>query len=321
MTDWQQKIEQAYKRMHASAEAPYQTALEHSAYYSSETGCNIYLKQEHMQKTGSFKYRGALNKLSSLTPQAIEKGVITASSGNHGMASSLAASKLSIPITIHVPEAVSPAKLAGIELYGATIHKVAGSSLDAELSAKETAEREHSTFISPYNDPDIVAGQGTIGLEIIEQLADVDAVIVSVGGGGLISGIGSYIKAVKPNTDIIACWPENSPAMYECMKAGEIFDVPETDTLSDGTAGGVEPGSITFELCQKVIDQNILVTEAEIQETLKEFAAKERQMIEGSAAVAVAAAKKVADNYKGKNVAVVLCGRNISLEKFTELTK
>ncbi len=321
MTDWQQKIEQAYKRMHASAEAPYKTALERSAYYSQQTGCNIFLKQEHLQKTGSFKYRGALNKLSSLTLKAIEKGVITASSGNHGMASSLAASKLGIPITIHVPEAVSPAKLAGIELYGANIHKVVGSSLDAELSAKETAEREQSTFISPYNDPDIIAGQGTIGLEIVEQLADLDAVIVAVGGGGLISGIGSYIKSVKPDTDIIACWPENSPAMHACMEAGEIFDVPETDTLSDGTAGGVEPGSITFELCQRVIDHSVLITETEIQETLKEFAAKERQIIEGSAAVALAASKKVAGSYKEKNVAVVLCGRNISLEKFTELTK
>lgn len=321
MTDWQQKIEQAYTRMHASAEAPYKTALEYSAYYSDQTGCNIFLKQEHLQKTGSFKYRGALNKLSSLSTEAIRKGVITASSGNHGMASSLAANKLGIPITIHVPEAVSPAKLAGIELYGATIHKVAGDSLAAELSAKETAEREGLTFVSPYNDPDIIAGQGTIGLEIIEQLSNVNAVLIAVGGGGLISGIGNYIKAVKPDTGIIGCWPENSPAMHACIKAGEIYDVPELATLSDGTAGGVEPGSITFDLCNQVIDKTVLVSEAEIQATLKEFADKERQIIEGAAAVALASAKKIAADYQGKNVAAVLCGRNISLEKFTELTK
>jgi len=319
MADWPQKIKQAYARLHASPEAPYKTALEYSAYYSQATGCNFYLKQEHLQKTGSFKYRGALNKLSCLSKEATAKGVITASSGNHGMAAALAANKLDIPITIHVPKSVSEAKLAGIQLYGAIIHKVDGDSLAAELSAKEAAEREGMTFVSPYNDLDIIAGQGTIGLEILDQRPNVDAVFIAVGGGGLISGIGSYIKAVKPNTDIIACWPENSPAMHHCLKAGKIYEAPELETLSDGTAGGVEPGAITFDLCETIIDKSLLVSEVEIREALKEFAEKERQIIEGAAAVALAAAKKGAGDYAGKNIAVVLCGRNIALGKFRQL--
>lgn len=319
MTDWRKKIDDTYKRFKTSSEAPYRTALEHSAYYSAATGCNIFLKQEHLQKTGSFKYRGAFNKLTGLTKEEISKGVITASTGNHGMASALAASKLGIPVTIFVPKTASAAKLDSIKLYGAAIKQVTGDGLVAELSAKETCERENRTFISPYNDPDIIAGQGTTGLEILEQLPDVDAICIAVGGGGLISGIGSYIKAVKPNVDIIACWPENAPAMHSCMEAGKIYEAVETDTISDGTAGGVEPGSITFDICQRVIDQSVLVPEQEIKDTLKEFAINERQMIEGAAAVALAGAKSIAKSYAGKNVAVVLCGRNITLEKFNSI--
>ena len=319
MTPWQQEIEAAHERLFASPHAPYRTALEHSTYFSQVTGCNLHLKQEHLQKTGSFKYRGALNKLSMLSSSAIEKGIVTASTGNHGMASALAARQLSIPLTIHVPENVSDAKLASIELYGAKTHKVPGASLAAELSAKETAEQEGKIFISPYNDKDIICGQGTIGVELFNQLPDLDAVFIAVGGGGLISGIGSYIKAVAPHIEIIACWPEKAASMLRCMEAGEIYEVVEQDTLSDGTAGGVEPGSITFEICQNVINHTVLVSEQEIGATMKEFATHERQIIEGSAAVALAGAKQLATSYKGKNVAVVLCGRNIALEKFNSI--
>lgn len=321
MTDWKQKIEAARNRHQAAAQPPYKTALERSAYFSNKSGCNIYLKQEHLQKTGSFKYRGALNKLSSLTENEIAKGLVTASSGNHGMASSLAASQLGLDLTIHVPATASEAKLEGIKLYGASINKIDGDSLAAELSAKETAEQEGSTFISPYNDAEVIAGQGTIGLELIEQLPDLDAVCIAVGGGGLISGVGSYIKAVNPDIEIIACWPENAPALYKCLEAGEIYDVEELDTISDGTAGGVEPGSITFDICQNVIDKCVLVPEQNIIDTLKEFAVQERQMIEGAAALALAGALQIAPEYQGKNIAAVLCGRNISLEKFHSLTR
>jgi threonine dehydratase len=155
-----------------------------------------------------------------------------------------------------------------------------------------------------------------VGLELAQQCPDLAAVYVAVGGGGLISGIGSYLKFVHPDVEIIGCWPANATAMHLCLEKGEIYDTPETKTLSDGTAGGVEEGAITFPICQRVIDRHLLVSEAEIASAMRDMAANENFIIEGAAGVALAAALKDGDNYQGRNIAVVICGRNIALDTF-----
>lgn len=320
-TNWRVQIETAAQRMDEVPLPPHQTLLDHSEFFSAELGCQLYLKQEHMQRTGSFKYRGALNKLLTLTDKDKKRGVIAASTGNHGMATALAARQLGIRADIYVPADASPAKLAQIEGYGARIVQVDGDCLEAEHLARQQSEADNKCYVSPYNDKAVVAGQGTIGLELINQCEDLDAVFVAVGGGGLISGVGHYLKAVKPSLQVVGCWPSHAPAMYQCMQANEVIDVAEQPTLSDGTAGGIEVGAITLPLCQQVIDDTALVSETEIHQAMALLARHEHQMIEGAAAVALAGARKRAHEFAGQNVAVVLCGRNIAWKTFTSVVE
>ncbi len=296
----------------------HETPLFYSPAFSDLSGAQVWLKCEHLQQTGSFKLRGATNKILSLSEAEREKGVITASTGNHGMGVALASKMNQVKTIVYVPESASPIKLNTIKQLGAGIVKVEGNPLLAELAASRQAGITGQTFISPYNDADIIAGQGTVGLEMLNKNIEFDSIFVSVGGGGLISGIGSYVKQKSPDTRISACWPANSPAMHHCLEAGKILDVEESETLSDGTAGGVEKDAITFPICQEVIDDKFLVTETDIKDALKLMARYERFMIEGSAGVALAGFLKNAAHYKDQKVVIVLCGRNILLEKFTK---
>ena len=191
--------------------------------------------------------------------------------------------------------------------------------LDAELAARRAAADSGRTFISPYNDADVIAGQGTVGLELQRQLPHAAAIFVAVGGGGLIGGIGAWWKAVSPATEIVGCWPENSPVLYECLRAGRIVEVPEQPTLSESTAGGLEPESVTLDLCRAVIDRPVLVSEAEILAAMRLVREKEHWIIEGAAAVAVAAFLKEAGRYRDRTAAIVLCGRNVSPEVLRRL--
>ena len=175
------------------------------------------------------------------------------------------------------------------------------------------------TYISPYNDPHIIAGQGTIAYELAHQIDSLDAVFVAIGGGGLISGIGAYFKAVNPNVEIIGCSPAASPAMHACLKAGRIIDVPCRDTLSDATAGGVEKDAITFELCQSVIDKSLLVGEADIAAALRWTIEHHHMLVEGAAGVALAGFNQVASQYAQKNVAIILCGANIGIDSLRKV--
>lgn len=303
----------AFKRISPHA---VHTPLAYSPALSQLTGAEVYLKCEHTQHTGSFKFRGALNKALSLTPAERKRGVITASSGNHGLAVAMAGRITGLGATIYVPANVSPAKEGTILALGGTIKKVKGDALRAELEASKEAKRTGMPFVSPYNDEDIIAGQGTVGHELWLDKPDLDTVFVSVGGGGLISGIAGYLDEVSPKTKVFGCWPQNSPAMAECIKAGKIIEVEETETLSDGTAGGIEPGSMTFEMCQKYLAGHIRVNEKDIRAAMKLIAHHERWIIEGAAGVAVAAFLQEAKRFKGQKVALVLCGRNIMMEKF-----
>jgi threonine dehydratase len=275
---------------------------------------SLYLKLEHLQHTGSFKFRGACNKIALLTPAQAAAGVVAASNGNHGLGVAAAARARGIAAEVYVSAQVSPAKAQRIAAHGAAIRQAGSDPLAAELAARRAAETSGRVFISPYNDLDVVAGQGTIAVELHRQVPELDAVFVAVGGGGLIGGIGSYLKSVSPRTQIVGCWPETSPVLYECLRAGRVIDVPEQPTLSESTAGGLEPDSVTLPLCQNIMDRGVLVSEAEIRAAIRLVLETEHWLIEGAAAVAVAAFRRDARRWDGKRVAIVLCGRNVSPE-------
>ncbi|CAI0906734.1 threonine/serine dehydratase [Serratia ficaria] len=292
------------------------TPLERSVLLSRQLGCELYLKCDHLQPTGSFKFRGASNKLRLLNDEQRRRGVIAASSGNHGQAMALAGRMMGVGVTVYAPETAAAVKLEAIRALGGQVELVPGDALNAEQAGEKAAHEQGKVYISPYNDEQVIAGQGTCGMELVEQQPDLDAVFVAVGGGGYISGIGTVLKRLSPKTQLIACWPENATSMYSALEAGHIFPVDEQDTLSDGTAGGVEPGAVTFPLCQRLIDRKILVSEAEIKAAMRQLAASDRWIIEGAAGVALAAAIRLAPEFQGKKVAVALCGKNIVLEKY-----
>ena len=289
------------------------TPLDHSLYFSQLTGADVYLKLENLQYTGSFKLRGAMNKLLTLAPEQCLRGVVAASSGNHGAAVAYGCRALGISGAVFVPEHASPTKLEAMRRYGIEVRQHGDDSLLSELEARRHADEHDLAYLSPYNDLDVVAGQGTIGVEIVEQLPGVEVVFVSVGGGGLIGGIASVLKAYNPAIHVVGCLPENSPVMAVSVERGAIVDMPSLPTLSDGTAGGIEEGAVTFALCQALVDEYVLVSEAEIATAMREIMEGQHLLVEGAAGVAVAALRKTQERWQGKQVAVVLCGGNISL--------
>jgi threonine dehydratase len=295
------------------------TPIEYSSALSELTGCEVWLKLEHLQHTGSFKLRGAANKLLSLTAAERARGVITASNGNHGIAVCHAARQLGVRAQVFMRNGVPELRVALIRALGGEPVFYGEHALAAELHARAVAAQTGQVFISPYNDAQVIAGQGTLGVELAQQLSGLDAVFVAVGGGGLISGIAAYLQAVSPKTRVIGCWPEHSPVLYECLKAGRIFDCPELPTISDSTAGGVEPDALTFPMCQQLLAGHVLVSEDEIKQAMRLVLERERWVIEGAAGVAVAAMLKVAEQYRGQRVVALLCGRNIAAERLREL--
>jgi threonine dehydratase len=272
----------------------------------------LFFKLENLQSTGSFKLRGASNKILSLSPEQAAQGVIAASNGNHGLGVAAAAKAAGIAAQVYVSNHVSPSKVRRIEEYGARIKRIGNDPLEAELAARTSASQQGKIFISPYNDTQVMAGQGTIAVELLRQLPSLDAIFVAVGGGGLIGGIGAYLKCASAQTEVVGCWPNNSPVLYESIKAGRILEVAEQPTLSESTAGGLEPGSVTLEICSRVIDTSILVSETEILDAMRRIRTLKDWVIEGAAAVAVAAFLKTADQYKRKKVAIIICGANVS---------
>ena len=292
------------------------TPLKHSERLSKETNSNIFLKLENLQKTGSFKARGALNKI--LNINSTEK-VVAASSGNHGAAVSYALSKKNMIGTIYVPKNVKKSKVKNIESFGSKVIKFGDDCLDAENEAIRLCKENNLTFVSPYNDYDIISGQGTIGVEILEQNSNIDTVFITVGGGGLISGISSYIKSINPDIKVIGCSPINSSIMINSIKEGKIVNTESKDTLSDGSAGGVEEGSITFNMCKELIDDFCLVSEEEIVLQIKNALNIDKMRIEGSAAVAIASAIKMKSYIENKNVAIIICGGNIGSDTLNKI--
>ena len=296
-------IDEAAARGYAGVEETPRVPLPGSA--------SAYAKLEQLQTSGSFKLRGATNKLMSLNPAAAAAGVVTSSTGNHGLGVATAAKVLGIDAEVFLSAHVAAAKSDKIRERGARIRVVGEDPLAAEVAARAAAAESGRTYISPYNDPYVVAGQGTVAVELVRQLPDLDAIFIAVGGGGLIGGIGTYLRAAAPRAEIIGCWPENSPVLYECLKAGRIYDAPETATLSESTAGGVEENSITFELCRQVMHRAVLVTEDEILRAMR-WGHAQGWAMEGASGVALAAYRKEAARYANKKAVVLICGGNPS---------
>ena len=315
LLDWQARMVEARDRIHALVRETPVAVIEGEKRVRS---ARAYLKLEHLQTTGSFKLRGAANKVLSLSPEVAARGVVTSSTGNHGLGVAAASRYRGVDVEVFVSSQVSSKKLRMMEDYGARIRQAGCNPLDAELAARAAAEESGRTYVSPYNDALVIAGQGTVALELARQIEGIDAIYVAVGGGGLIGGIGAYMKSVSPQTRIVGCWPENSRVMYECLQAGKVVDFPEQPTLSESTAGGVEPGSITFELCQRVIDHGVLVSEAEILDAMR-WAYRRDWKIEGAAAVAIAAFFREASRHNNQTVAIISCGGNTSPEVLAQL--
>ena len=295
------------------------TPLHHSVAFSERLGANIWFKLENRQETGSFKLRGATNRLLTLTDDQRARGCVAASSGNHGAAVACAMQQLGVAGVIFVPEGTSSAKVEKIRQYDGEVEFFGTDGLDTEQHARAYAAQHDMFYLSPYNDEEVIAGQGTIGIEILGQLPDVDVVFIAVGGGGLIGGIGSVLKNHDPGIRVVGCQPVASPVMARSVEAGEILEMASEPTLSDGTAGGIEPDAITFPLNQAVVDEWVVVDEDEIVAAMRLYLRSESGAIEGAAGVAIAGLLASAAEIAGSNVVVLICGGNISAETLNQL--
>jgi len=318
MTVTLQNIKQAQKTI-----APYakSTPLVRSKFLSDLCSAGIYLKLENLQVTHSFKIRGVINKLVNLSSEEKAMGVVTASAGNHGQAVAFGAKELGFSAKIVVPVNTPKIKIDGIKQYGAELILYGANYPEAEAKAKELASGEGCLYISPYNDELIVAGHGTVGLEILQELQNVDAVVVPVGGGGLISGVSIAFKSEKPDVEVIGVQSEAVPIMYESLRAGKI--VPphrhQLNTIAEGLSGGIEKGSITFTIARQFVDEVMLVREESIRRAVFLLWENERQLVEGSGVVGVAMLLENSESFMGQSVAVVVSGGNIDDSLFKSI--
>ncbi|MEE9392371.1 MAG: pyridoxal-phosphate dependent enzyme [Planctomycetota bacterium] len=316
IAEWSEKIDGAATSI---ASRVRKTPIERSAWLSDFCGADVFLKLENFQVAGSFKIRGATHKLLSLSQDQRARGIVTASSGNHGAAVAHAAALMGVPVRVYVPEVATAAKRKKIESLGAELRVVGSDCVEAEAAARAFGQERNCEYLSPYNDASVVAGQGTVGREIIvsdefQAGSGKASVYAALGGGGLIGGIGAYFKYASPESTVIAVSPDQSPAVHVCLETGSWQDVPCYDTLSDATAGGVEENSVTLPLCREVVDQSILVTEDEIRDAMRGFFEAHPMMIEGAAGAAIAGLLKNAARDDAARRFVVLCGANLAPE-------
>ncbi len=274
--------------------------------------CELYLKTENLQVTGAFKARGAYYKISQLTPEERAKGVIACSAGNHAQGVALAAQRYGIKSVICMPNSAPISKVEATKSYGAEAVLVEGTYDDAHDKAVELQKETGATFIHPFDDEMVIAGQGTIGLEILDQLPDLDAVIVPIGGGGLISGVAYAIKSLNPNVKVYGVQSAGAPSMYLSMAHSNIETLPSVNTFADGIAVKT-PGELTFELCGKYVDEIITVTDDETATAILSLIEKQKLISEGAGAVSVAAALFDKLPIKGKKVCCLVSGGNIDV--------
>ncbi len=280
---------------------------------AQKIGENISIKAENLQLTGSFKLRGAYNKISSLTPEEKAKGVIACSAGNHAQGVALSATKNGIKSTICIPAGAPLSKVEATKGFGGDVVLVPGVYDDAYAKAVELTKEHGYTFVHPFDDEKVIAGQGTIGLEILEQEPHVDAVFVAIGGGGLASGVACAIKSMKPDCKVYGVQAAGAPSMYDSINKGEIIELKSVSTIADGIAVK-KPGNLTFEMCKKYLDGVVTVTEDEIATAILTLMETQKTVAEGAGATSVAAAMfhKVPE-LKGKNIVCVISGGNIDV--------
>ena len=296
------------------------TTLLHSKSFSTMSDANIYLKLENMQTTGAFKVRGAYNKLANLSIEEREKGVVAASAGNHAQGVAFSATKLGMQSTIFMPIFTPPLKVLATKGYGANVVLMGDSFDDAFIGSQEYTKEHNATYIHPFNDPLIIAGQGTIGLEVYEQIPDVDAVIVPIGGGGLIAGIAMAIKEMNPKVKVIGVNAAGAASMVGSLKANEIITLPSVSTIADGIAVKT-PGNLTFELVQKYVDDVVTVTDTEIAHTAYLMLQRAKILAEPAGVTSVAAALFRKANLKGMNVVPIVSGGNINMQILEQIVE
>ena len=295
------------------------TPLEYSAFLSLAFGAHVYLKWECAQATGSFKFRGALNKLRTLRPGERRKGIVSASTGNHGLAVSRAARIEGIALDLFLPENAAALKIAKIRSEGVAPRFFGRSCERTEIHARRTAESSGRAYVSPYNDLEIVFGQGTIGREILEDLPGIEIIVVPVGGGGLIAGIAGYLKAWKAGIRVIGVEPAASAFMKAAFAAERLVDFPEKPTVADAVAGGMEPGTVTFPLCRAFVDEILTVGERDIRRAIRTLWAVHSRTVEGAGALPLAALLAHPAAFRNRRIGLIVSGGNISPDLFRRI--
>ena len=295
------------------------TPLEYSPYLSGRIDGEVWLKLDSMQRTSSFKFRGAINKVLSLSEEEMEKGVVTASTGNYALAVAEAMRIRDRSARIYVAEDIDPSRLELLKSHGLDLVVSGESAWDAEKEARRVADEEDRTYVSPYNDPVVVGGQGTCGYEISRQLPDLDAALFACGGGGLLAGSAGWLKSHNPAIEVFGVSPANSPVMRESMSARRMIEMETYPTLADTCAGGVDLDTITLDLCLRYVEEILLLTEEEIEAAIRLLFEKHRLVVEGSGALSVGGLLKRADRFRDKKVVATVCGRNVDLEVFKRI--
>ena len=309
------RIIEAHKKI-----APYvnYTPLIYSNFLSQNR--TVKLKLESLQITGSFKLRGAMNKLLSLSEEQKTRGVIAVSTGNHGKGVAYASSLLGIKSTIYMSSMVPQYRKEAIESLGAKVEIIGSNSDEADLHAREVSKKENIILIHPFDDEDIIAGQGTVGLEMLKEFPEVDTVIIPTSGGGLIGGIALALKLQKPSVKVIAVSMERGPSMYESLKHGKPVDVEELETLADCLGGSIGlDNQYTFNIAKEIIDDFVLVDEDKIAEGIRLNFLEHRLVTEGAAATSVMVVKDNLSSHLGKNIICLICGGNIESKLFTKI--
>lgn len=292
------------------------TPLEASPQLAAETGAaEVRLKREELQPTGAFKTRGAHNKVAIVAEGRPEAALVTASSGNHGIAVATAAIRHDMRLTVLVGRSISPAKLErlrAMETHRVTVELVGDDTDAAEAEARRRDDAGHAIYVPPYNDADVIAGQATVGVEILEDWPDVDTIVVPIGGGGLIAGIGLWAKAMKPDLRLIGVQPAASPPMYGYFQTGSTDPMPIAPTIADGVAGNIERTSITWQLCRRLVDEVVVVEEDAIADAVRWALEVPHILLEGSAGLGIAALRAGLADVADRRVAVVTTGRNVT---------
>jgi threonine dehydratase len=296
----------------------YHSPCPYSLSLSRLCGCEVYCKLDHLQMTGSFKERGARNKLLLLAPEQRERGVVAASAGNHALALAYHGHDLGVAVTVVMPRWSPLVKVNNCRSFGANVILHGESYNDSKHHAKQLESEQRLTYIPGFDDPDIIAGAGTIGLELLEDVPDVDVVISPVGGGGLIAGVGRAVKALRPNIRLIGVEPVNAPTLHASLRAGAVTKVDTKPTLADGLAVA-EVGKLCFDIARETIDDLLLVDEAAIARAVLRLLELEKTVIEGAGAVPLAAAMDPAFDLAGRKVVLLLCGGNIDMSMISKV--